>query len=65
MYYRNSKSVEETYISEKKLKSHSWYHIALRSRKESSNDMHTVAMFINGYDDLKASINHYTPFESA
>jgi hypothetical protein len=60
--FRNSNSLEEIYFSEKELKAKRWYHIAIRVNKEDVGDLHSVSLFVNGFDDLKATVIHYTPF---
>ncbi len=62
---RNSKNNEETYYSEKVLKPSRDYHIVIRSQWDEVSDMHVVALYVNGFDDLKTTIKFYTPFENA
>jgi hypothetical protein len=47
------------------LKARTDYHIVIRSQQEEVGDLHKVALFVNGYDDMQTSIRYYTPFENA
>ena len=64
-FIRNSKSVEEVYYSEKELKARRLYHLVVRVNKEEIGDMHSVGLFVNGFDDIKATVSNYSAFENA
>jgi len=62
---KNDNKQEETFFSEKALKAHRWYHIALRVSQEEGTNFHSISLFVNGYDDLKSQINYFTPFSNS
>lgn len=41
------------------------YHIVIRSNSENISNLHKISLFINGFDDIKTSINYYRPFDNA
>jgi hypothetical protein len=63
LIYRNAKDKEEVYYSEKDLKINTVYHVSLKCNFESASGLHQVALHVNGFDDLVASINYFQPFE--